>query len=191
MNSLFIVGQPRGLTSHVYRVAVEALGLKSSAPVGEVLNVRDTNPHKIPMFTSADNEYMFEMAKYVLSFYQSDFAVKDVVNPFLSLRYLTEVDHNFKVLHVHRDPRVCRFLQEKRGWDHIKDFNLPITFVREYVEKFQTYFKTVYFKELVTDPEHLWDALEGIGFQVSRFNYLTNEFVQKREEMASLLGGYR
>lgn len=173
MKSLLIVGFPRSLTTHVYDMAHKAIqGLHpADAAAGEILN--HLNNQKCDFGLLAQDDADYTKAVELLDAHKESYVVKDVVQPHLMRRFLSDL---YNVLFVRRDiddAIACQILQ---GWDAP-----PKSFFADAIAYYSR-FPTVEYDTIIHQAGPLFDAFESFGYAVERFDYLTPEFVQKREE---------
>ena len=175
LKSLLIVGFPRGLTTHVYEVAHQSIGGLSpnDANGGEILNRRNNPECTLGYLNETENGYC--QATRILGAHAFGYVLKDVVQFHIMRRYLTKQPKMFSVLFVSRridDSIACHLLRE---WNP-----MPRELFVE-MENFYQTFPTVEYDEIICNTEALFEAFESIGYNVDRYNYLTPEFIEKRD----------
>ena len=127
MKSLFVLSLPRSLSTIVYEISLQALGLRQPAwtSAGEILNV-DRAPLSVvrlgagrAKFTTRELEPVrFDRLTSLLdrTALAEGFAYKDVVHPFVTSSWpgLSELN----VLKIRRDPAEVAFAMLERGWSY-------------------------------------------------------------------------
>ena len=186
MNSLFIVGLPRSLTSVTYHLARKALGLQQPGWVtdGELLNT-----HRY-LFAPASETSRFITAKefstqfnaassYLTASVQlQNYIYKDATQPFVISDYLTKTE--ITIIHIKRSVVDVALRMFRQGW-LAPDQSLLTTLFHaqqsliQIPHAFEVDFDQVIFDESVLS--------EAIGVEVS---YLTDEFKHKRDSTLDL-----
>lgn len=129
--SLFIVSLPRSLSTRIYQVCRDALGLTGPewADDGEILNHDLLAMSRWPKLMTSARKYLTEtgapermaaLRRYLDDVTQSEGRIyKDVVQPFLVTSWsgLSE----FAVLKIHRDPVEVAHAMLSHGWHYPKD----------------------------------------------------------------------
>jgi hypothetical protein len=190
MPSLLIVGFPKGFTSETWRITVRATQLdRPGVSDGEILNhqrVKQTGsgwirsfvaerPSAImPFYSQDDRDY--STARAILEHFSSGaYCVKDVVQPYFVLQYVCENPKKYQVLFCDRSLSEIEERNRKEGWKYAKN-------LQDLRQRFLSY-PSFCVTDALYDPKILFDALANLGYPVNRFNYLTPDFVAKRDAL--------
>jgi hypothetical protein len=135
MKSLFIVSLPRSLSTHTFRVARDALGLKAPAWVrnGEILNLDLYALSTWPQLFASSHKFLIRerdpatfsdvTALLDQAVNPEGFIYKDVVNPFVVAEWAGL--RNLRVLKIRRDLADVAFAMQRQGW-HYPRFAAPL-----------------------------------------------------------------
>ena len=191
LKSLLLIGFPRGFTTQSYEIIKKATGLRSSnVSAGEVLNrgrllkagfVNESLKLKnFPFYTK--NLELYPVIEQELNKYKKGFIIKDVVHPWLVLEYISRNPTTYNVLFVSRNLNEVTFHLNKLDWR-------IYTGIEELQDKFR-YFPTLDVELAMHDSDYLFDTVEKLGYTVERFNYIDQDFVEKREKTKKLFQVY-
>lgn len=184
---ILLVGFPRSFTSAIYRIMADAMNMdRPLASSGEVLNWQRW-PENCPQ--SLQNMGFFsrlpENYPGVSEVYNSiaesgkKYLIKDVVQPFQTLRYLQENPGKFQVFYIRRDLRAVVHSLRKRGWFYVHSMEL---LDQEFMK-----FPFIEVSRVMHDPTYLVRRMRSFGYAMRDFDYLTPDFIEKRNRILDAL----
>lgn len=179
--SLFIIGHPRGLSSVTWKICCRAtnLNVPTAASKGEILNHQlNLKIEAYPHFTKSEKAYYDY--KNTIQSYLRGYCVKDVVQPFVVLRYIREHPDDFRILYVYRDPDIVNWRQRERGWQCPH----PSTFVADFKRAADA---VLTFEQVVSEPQVVFSTLAMLGYTVKPYNYRTLTFRREVKKQQRLL----
>ncbi|MBU8544481.1 MULTISPECIES: hypothetical protein [Roseomonadaceae] len=179
---LLIVGLPRGFTSESYRLVQQSTQLlEPPASSGEVLNwQRWAEPpagiNGMRFYDRRDENYagICEVYKTFL-FPDSKYVIKDVVQPFHTIRFLRENPGLCNVLYIRRDLMAVRHSLLKRSWKYVHSMD---AIDQQFLD-----FDFVDSTRVMYDKSYLFSKIERMGYNVRRLNYITPEFERTRNNI--------
>lgn len=180
MKSLLIIGLPRGFSSEAYRIAAAMLPdlQQSAVAAGEVLN-HQRNPDLADAADfylgdeSPDFEFFYRQCEVQLLRYAEDFIIKDVVQPWVVLRFLKEHPGLYHVLFADRDLAQIKFALERKGWAFVRHIDTIH-------QSFQL-FPSIDVSHAQFDAEVFHRALVAIYPAAQQVNYIDNNFIVIRD----------
>ncbi|MGX9966480.1 hypothetical protein ACVFYP_24365 [Roseomonas sp. F4] len=179
--SILLIGFPRGFTSETYRIMFEAMDLaKPSATAGEVLNWQRW-PENCPpaiydmKFFDQRPENYAGIAQVYDDIFSSGIPhlMKDVVQPFHTLRYLRDHPDRFQVLYIRRDLRAVIHSLRKRGWGYVHSIQ---ALDQEFMK-----FPFLEASRIMHDPAYIVRKIRGLGYTIRERDYLSPAFVATRD----------
>ena len=184
MKSLLLIGFPRGFTSQAYDIAKEMLPFlkESGIDAGEVLNqTRNTAIDRdIPFYLKSntpDFEETYQYCRKILDQYTEGYIIKEVVQPFIVLRYLFEHPNAFNVLFVNRPLEHIQFSLDRKGWGFA---GKPETLYPAFSS-----FPALDVNKAYYEPQYVHQCLQAIYPKATPYNYLSPLFIEQREKFLS------
>jgi len=190
MKPLLIVGLPKGFSSQTWQISMRATGLACpDVSDGEVLNhqrIEETGGGWIRQFLRENrkindgfysvNQSWFGLNREILNhFSESAYCIKDVVQPFFVLKYLAENPAKYNVLFCDRPLEEVEERQRYAGWKYAKDMkNVRESFLA---------FPSFRVHHALYDCNAIFNCLQNLGYKVNRFNYLTEDFIRRRNAL--------
>lgn len=176
---LLLIGFPRGFTSQSYFILQGATGLREVLPGdGELLNlqrVRRFFPFVEGRMGFYDtNEPLYEKIAETLDHVNKGFIVKDVVQPFHTLRYLEANPDKFNVIYVKRDLRHIAFALIRREWGYVHR-------IAELHERFSAY-PALDVARVLTDFRYPAELARSLGYAARPSDYRDATFRQNSKD---------
>ncbi|MCF8069992.1 MAG: hypothetical protein K9L30_15535 [Desulfobacterales bacterium] len=181
MKSLLFVGFPRGVTSTTYTISASMLPFlkETGISTGEILNHQrnEALTDKYPFYIS-DNHPDFNTAylyfKLILDKYAENHIIKDVVQPYIVLRYLKENPEKYNVIFINRNLEHIKFALEYRGWDY--------TFGLDYLyDRFSRY-SEIKIDQAIYDEDYIPGILSRYYDNVITVHYISQKFLDKTDD---------
>jgi hypothetical protein len=179
---LLIVGLPRGFTSESYRLVQQSTQLlEPPASSGEVLNwQRWAEPpasiNGMRFYDRQEENYAGICAIYkTFLFPHSKYIIKDVVQPFHTIRFLRENPGLCNVLYIRRDLMAVRHSLLKRSWKYVHSMD---AIDQQFLD-----FDFVDSTRVMYDKSYLFSKIERMGYDARHFNYITPEFEKTRNNV--------
>ena len=180
MKSILLAGFPRGFTSQVHTLMVRSLPGYDATRVsaGEVLNQQrnDVLQQKFRFYIRPEDagfDDVYSALAPILDDHARGYIVKDVVQPFVVGRYLERNPDVFDALFLMRNLAHVRFALDRKGWGFAKRLEDVVELHRDHPVLDAT--------RIMYEPDYFFEFLEQRYDRVRRWNYLTGEFVEKRE----------
>lgn len=184
MKSLLLIGFPRGFTSQAHDIAKEMLPFlqESGIDAGEVLNQtrNRTIDRDIPFYLKSNSptfEDTYQYCRKILNQYTEGYIIKEVVQPFIVLRYLFEHPDAFNVLFINRPLEHIKFSLDRKGWGFAGN---PETLYQAF-SSFPAFDVT----KAYYDPHYVHECLQAIYPTARAYNYLSPLFIEQREKFLS------
>src|SRR5262249_6810619 len=155
-----------------HRIATKATQLHPTLfEQGEPLNRNFNCTLTFPHFSRCEDSYA--AFSNVLAQYRKGYCIKDVVQPYGVSRYLKEHPDNYNVLVIERPIQQVRLFQGLRGWDY-PELDLKKLYPGRIA---------VQYESIIYDSAPFFNALESLGYTVTRFPYhLAPDFIYNREQ---------
>jgi len=180
MKSLLIIGLPRGFSSEAYRIAAAMMPQlqRSTVAAGEILN-HERNPElktDADFYLDEDSpdfESFYRQCEAQLLRYADDFIIKDVVQPWVLLRFLKEHPERYHVLFADRPLAHIKFALERKGWAFVRHIDIIY-------QSFQL-FPAIDVSRAQFDADVFHRTLAAIYPQAQPINYIDKKFTTIRD----------
>ncbi len=181
MKSLLLIGFPRGFTSQAYDISKMMLPFlkESGIAAGEVLNQtrNEDIDREYPFYLNSNSPKFEEAYQYyskILDKYTEGYLIKEVIQPYVVLRYLYENPEAYHVVFVNRPLEHIQFSLDRKGWGFAGD---PATLFPAL-----NCFPSIDVAKAYYDHEYFYNFLKGIYPEAKPYNYLSPEFIELREK---------
>lgn len=208
MNDLFVLSPPRCMSTIISNNIIKATNLNNNNVDGnEFLNSRNIKEpfnkrHKRYSEIKPD-EYKWDysgLQKRLLKDLVDDdksYMMKDVLYPNVVSDFVKK--HKQKTIIIYKYPPLAAYSIILKGWQYITNIHgrwhraallydmvnaVQMMYDQHFANIiFEPYVEVVKTKKVQQNPDYLWDKVEKLGFNVNRFDYITDKFKQKTKEV--------